>query len=217
MVSRIRLGDLLVRAGVLTSTQLSAALTEQKRWGGQLGRILVEMNFISEPLLVRALSKQLGMEQAKMRELKVPSAIVSSLDFSFLRKASCCPLKADVAQRVLWLAMADPTNLKTVDEIRFRTGYRVEPLIAGETEIGRAIDRLEQKPNYPEVEIPHGPPANPTTPPKMPVATTGDIVAASYLRSHQARQERALRVMVDLLIEKGLFTREEYLELLKRY
>src|SRR5256885_1217224 len=63
---RIRIGDLLVKAGVITDLQLKAALAEQSQWGGKLGDILVRMEFITEEVLVRALSKQTGIARAEL-------------------------------------------------------------------------------------------------------------------------------------------------------
>src|ERR1700716_1003494 len=63
---RIRIGDLLVKAGVITDLQLKAALGEQSQWGGKLGDILVRMEFVTEEVLVRALSKQTGIARADL-------------------------------------------------------------------------------------------------------------------------------------------------------
>src|SRR5437763_15017297 len=63
---RIRIGDLLVKAGVITDLQLKAALAEQSQWGGKLGDMLVRMEFITEEVLVRALSKQTGIARADL-------------------------------------------------------------------------------------------------------------------------------------------------------
>ena len=246
VTQRIRIGDLLVRAGAISSTQLNAALSEQRRWGGRLGGILVKMQFVSESLLVRALSKQLGIDIADAKHLDVPRSIVRRLDAEQLRAAAACPVKVDRDSRTLFVAMADPTDLRTVDEIRFRTSHRVVPQRAGEEEIGRAIDRLFGKDAYPQVELSSdvetggayrsgdvepfdsgsltaSPLATgtvdmaggtgPIDPASLPASAPGDL----ELREHQIRHERALRVMVDLLIEKGVFSREEYLALLAQH
>ena len=63
---RIRIGDLLVKAGVITELQLKAALAEQLQWGGKLGDILIRMEFLTEEVLVRALSKQTGIARADL-------------------------------------------------------------------------------------------------------------------------------------------------------
>lgn len=256
VTSRIRIGDLLVRAGAISSTQLNAALSEQRRWGGRLGSILVKMQFVSEGLLVRALSKQLGVGVANLSQLAVPKMVRKRLDPEQLRAARVCPVTVDSDARTLNLAMADPTDLRAMDEVRFRTGYRVVVQLGGEEEIERAIGRLYGQSDYPEVELdldPSGTPnlvppreslsfeagggaagpyasgsadlvpevaSSPAGPYDSGAIDTGSIrsgaAGSDELREHQVRHERALRVMVDLLIERGVFTREEYLAMLSQ-
>lgn len=142
MAGKIRLGELLVRAGVLDELKLKAALAEQQRWGGRLGRILVDMNFVSEDLLTKALSKQLGFPRATFAEVNIPPAVLAQVPADFARSNACCPEHYDPARNLLTVAMADPTNVPVADELRFKTGLRVEATIAGEVQISVAIDKL---------------------------------------------------------------------------
>jgi hypothetical protein len=143
MAARIKLGELLVRAGVLDEFKLKAALAEQQRWGGRLGKILVEMNFVTEDLLVRALSKQLGIPRARFEGgVSIPTDILSKIDPTFCSNNAICPERYIPDRKVLVVAMADPTNVSAVDELRFKTGMRIETSLAGELEVSLAIDRL---------------------------------------------------------------------------
>ena len=142
MAGKIRLGELLVRAGVLDELKLKAALAEQQRWGGRLGRILIDMNFVSEDLLTKALSKQLGFPRATFSEVNIPSSVLAKVPADFARSNACCPEHFDAPRKLLTVAMADPTNVPVADELRFKTGLRVEPTIAGEIQISMAIDHL---------------------------------------------------------------------------
>lgn len=212
MNAKIRLGDLLVRAGVLTPTQLEAALSEQRRWGGRLGRILVQMQFLSESVLVRALSKQMGIRAAELARANVPPELLKKLSPRFLRDNAVCPERYDPQQKVLHLAMADPSNVRVVDEVRFRCGVRVEPCIAGEREIQDTLNRMlgldqaHQAAAHREVELAQA----------APPSTDVPLGQWAKLDGAQRQQEQALRVLVDLLIEKGVFTRSQYLDLLSR-
>lgn len=141
MANRIRLGELLVRAGVIDEMQLKAALAEQHRWGGRLGRVLVDMAFVSEDILVKALSKQLGVERADLQTIDVPPQILELVPIDFAQSNSICPVRYDDRRRVLLVATADPTNVAALDELRFKTGVRIETALAGEHEIHMAIQR----------------------------------------------------------------------------
>jgi hypothetical protein len=212
MAAKIRLGDLLVRAGVLTPTQLEAALAEQRRWGGRLGRVLVQMQFVSEAVLIRALSKQLGIRAADLDVPAVPDALMKKLSSQLLKNHGVCPERYEPAQNVLHLAMADPSNVAVIDEVRFRCGVRVEPAIASERQIQEAITRLFGEASldrvaHREVEFQTPMPAGPPSP--LPSQW-------AELEGTQHQQEKALRALVDLLIEKGVFTRAQYLELMSK-
>ncbi len=325
MAGKIRLGELLVRAGVLDELKLKAALAEQQRWGGRLGRILVDMNFVSEDLLTKALSKQLGFPRATFVEMNIPASILAKVPADFARSNACCPEHFDPARNLLTVAMADPTNMPVADEIRFKTGLRVEATIAGEAQISRAIDSLYgtrsggYATQFPEaIDLPPAEPErggfamhsanaasagnqaftaamaasglsidemgqpwnSPATGPiplsapgprmvpgsPLPAARTSDVGpvhrvhttgplelslstgsldvpgrstnghvptavpvssfqgapvphtdgVAHRLEAAQKKQHRAVQVMIDLLIEKGVFTRDEFAELIKR-
>ncbi len=136
---RIRLGELLLRAGVITEEQLRNALTEQKKWGGKLGSVLVDMNLLDEDMLVKALSKQLGLPRVDFKGLVVQAAALKKLDAEFADQRQVLPISLDVSKSLLVVAMADPYNLELVDEIAFRSGCRVKVAIAGERALAQAI------------------------------------------------------------------------------
>lgn len=258
MSQTIRLGDLLVRAGVIGEPQLNAALAEQKKWGGRLGTILVRMGALSEDLLVKALSKQLGIPRANLDAASVPTAILERLDRAICEKYNVVPLSYVQDRRALMMGVSDPFHVVAMDDLSRRVGLRIEPYLAGETAIAQAIARiyggmtsleqatsLEDEPlrlvgndgqslqrhPRPATNGPSGPPglaplAARTTP---PMATTGlprttpptaagtqppmDAGAATLeeLDRLAMRQAKALRAVLELLIEKGVLSREEYL------
>lgn len=288
MATRIRLGELLVRAGVIDEMQLKAALAEQHRWGGRLGRILVDMSFVSEDVMVRALSKQLGVERADLSRIFVPRTIVDKVSVDFAETNALCPVRYDEARRTLLVATADPTNVAALDELRFKTGLRIETALAGEHEIHIAIQRhlraadgvgidlpdaidladddgqqvfvpndeyqkamaasgmpmlsgrpgagvpsptdfprqgalVPPPPAWSPQPVPRTPVPTPPPPPSMMPATPSQAPApalppagsaldmAQRLEGAQKQQHKALRVMVELLIEKGVISRDEYM------
>ncbi|MGF1511495.1 MAG: hypothetical protein ACFB9M_18535 [Myxococcota bacterium] len=205
MGQKVRLGELLTRAGVISSQQLEAAMAEHERRGERLGRVLVERGYVSEAVLVRVLSRQLGVRPANLQRAWVPAEILQKLTETFLRDNAICPEGFDEPGRALRLAMADPTNVTLVDEVRFRTGLKVSVSIAGEREIEATVDRM--------CGWIAGPTSDFQNRPSSP--DPGDALL-NQLSVAQSQQERALRVLVDILIENGVFTRDEYLDLLSR-
>jgi hypothetical protein len=144
-MSAIRLGDLLLRAGVITEPQLAAALHEQRQWGGRLGSILVRMGVLSEDLLVKALARQLNMPRAALGPtdvLQVPPAILQRIDRATCERLVIVPVGYAAERRAVQIAIADPNNIVALDDLGRRVGLRVETLIAGETQIHQAIIRL---------------------------------------------------------------------------
>src|SRR5437588_4147650 len=107
---RIRIGDLLVRAGVITELQLKAALAEQQQWGGKLGDILVRMEFLTEEVLVRALSKQTGIPRAELDGEPDRDAL-AQVPAEVAEEFGLVPIGVNVNDGALTVAMSDPLNL----------------------------------------------------------------------------------------------------------
>src|SRR3989442_12521542 len=113
---RIKIGDLLVRAGVITELQLKAALAEQQQWGGKLGDILVRMEFLTEEVLVRALSKQTGIARADLSgEANKPALAVVPADTA--EEVGLVPTGLKDPRRVLVVAISDPLNSSATDHL----------------------------------------------------------------------------------------------------
>lgn len=236
--SRIRLGDLLVRANVVSEAQLSTALAEQKRWGGKVGEILVRMSYLPEDVLVRALSKQLGLPKADLEAVThVPRSVLERIPRATARNCHAVPLAVGDDGRAVVVAMADPHDLKHLDELRSVTGgARIVPYLAGRGAIDRAIVRLydgEESISDDEGGLnmvdalgrsyqpaPGAPPPAPTAtatfalPSLPPGASAGETL--QRLEDQQTRELQAIRALVDLLIERGIFSREEYLARVRR-
>lgn len=136
----VKLGELLVHNKLLTREQLEEALQAQVIFGGKLGTILIEMGLISEHVLAGALSKLLKIPCAKPGELqKVPADIIRVFSPAMAEKYQAVPMALN--GRKLTLAMADPHDLKMIDEISFRTGYIVRPVLGLEVRLVFALER----------------------------------------------------------------------------
>lgn len=139
----MRLGEMLVKAGVTTELNVNAALAEQRRWGGKLGQILVRMGAVSEQLVVQALSRQLGVPWLDLATVDaVPEALTQRLPRPLCEQHRVLPLQYLQEQRVVKVAMADPRDLQLLDDVQRRFGTRIEPLLVGEQALLAAIRRL---------------------------------------------------------------------------
>src|ERR1700738_5342592 len=138
---RIRIGDLLVKAGVITELQLKAALAEQEQWGGKLGDILVRMYFLTENVLFRALSKQTRIARADLTgDPDVGALAVVPADTA--EEFGLVPIALKDQGRQLLVGMSDPLNISATDHLVSLTGGRkVETRLAGASAIRHAISR----------------------------------------------------------------------------
>ena len=134
---------MLVEAGVITETNLRAALNEQRRWGGTLGRQLVEMKMISEAELVRVLSMQLNLPSVDLDTIEIAQAVLDLVPADLAAENNIVPFAQQM--KFLDVAMADPTNLGIVDELRIRTRLNIRPYLAGPRMLERALAKFYGK------------------------------------------------------------------------
>ena len=139
---RMRLGDLLIRQGMITQEQLDMALQKQKGSGKKLGEVLVDEGYITEDLIVRALQLQLGLEVVTLTGMQIPDDVLDLVSGDVLRKYVAIPFERDTYHmNVLHLAMADPMDLAALDDIAIITGMQIEPYIASSREVLSALDK----------------------------------------------------------------------------
>ena len=136
----MRLGDLLVDAGVITEDQLMAALKSQKESKRRLGDELIQTNVITERQLIDALMMQLGIDYVDLAETEIPPEMAQVLSKNIAKKYSVVPIKTRGNE--LYLAMADPLNFIATEEVRAATHKRVVPVISTQNGIDRAISAL---------------------------------------------------------------------------
>ena len=134
-----RLGELLIKAGQITREQLKEALDKQKEEGGRLGTNLVKMGLIQEPELVEFLSKHFKVSAINLSRVEIDEAVAKIIPADVARKYTIMPVSKAGAK--VTIAMLDPTNVFAMDDIKFMTGYNVEPVIASETAIRAAIEK----------------------------------------------------------------------------
>ena len=144
MSEKPRVGEILVRAGVIDEMQLSSALGEQSRWGRRLGVTLIKMGMVEEGHLVRALAKQLDLPVASLAGKRIADDVIALVPMRVASEHGVIPLfvkKKEGATSQLFLGMEDPSNLAVLDDLGFRTGMEIHPVMVGPSELGEAMDR----------------------------------------------------------------------------
>lgn len=134
-----RLGDLLVKRNYITLDQLKKASDEQKMKGGRLESTLVRLGFIKEDELLSFLSAQYRVPSVKLSKVEVNPNVIKLVPASIAKKYFIIPVNR-VGPK-LTMAMADPSNIVVIDEVKFMTGFNVEPVVASEAEIIDAIKK----------------------------------------------------------------------------
>jgi len=135
-----RIGDLLVREGLITREQLAHALQEQKQSGTRVGYNLVKLGFIEENELTKMLARQYKMPAIDLARFEVDPKIAKMIPTDLAVKNLVLPLKRD--GRTLTIAMADPTNLGVLEDLKFITRYDIFPVIAGEFTLRNVIEKI---------------------------------------------------------------------------
>jgi type IV pilus assembly protein PilB len=140
VVSLERLGDLLVREKLISREQLDKALQEQKQSGTRVGYNLVKLGFIQETELTKILARQYKMPAVDLSRFQVDPRIAKLVPAELAMKHLVLPLKRD--GRTLTVAMADPTDLGVLEDLKFITRYDIFPVIGGEYSIKTAVDKI---------------------------------------------------------------------------
>src|SRR3954469_21630044 len=135
----VRIGELLLKEKRITPEQLQEALTYQKANGGKLGFNLVKLGFVKDEELTALLSKQYGVPSINLTQFEIDPAVIKLIPAETAQKYQIIPLSRSGA--TLTIAMTDPTNVFAMDDIKFMTGYNVEPVVASETAVMESISR----------------------------------------------------------------------------
>jgi len=138
-----RLGDLLVREGLITREQLQKALEEQRASGMRLGYVLVKLGIVQEIEITKMLARQYRVPAVDLSRFEVDQKIIKLLPPDVAVKHHVLPLKRE--GRTLTVAMAEPTNLTVIEDLKFITRFDIFPVIAGEYTLRQAIERYYEQ------------------------------------------------------------------------
>lgn len=138
-VGAARLGDMLVKASLVSKEQLEKALRQQESAGGRIGTNLVKLGFISEDDITSFLSRQYGVPSINLSHFDIDPVVIKLVPSEIAQKHQIIPINR--TGNVLTVAMADPSNIFAIDDIKFMTGFKVEPVVAAETSIKNSINK----------------------------------------------------------------------------
>jgi type IV pilus assembly protein PilB len=139
----VRIGELLLKEKRITPEQLQEALNYQRQNGGKLGYNLIKLGYVKDEEITALLSKQYGVPSIALTQFEIDAAVVKLVPAETALKYQIVPLSR--AGATLTIAMTDPTNVFAMDDLKFMTGYNVEPVVASETAVVDAIQKYYGK------------------------------------------------------------------------
>jgi type IV pilus assembly protein PilB len=135
-----RLGEILIKEKLINDDQLKQALVYQQKNGGRLGTCLIKMGLISDDVITEVLSRQYGVPSINLKYYEVDPAVIKLIPQDTAVRYQIVPLSRVGA--TLTIAMTDPTNVFAMDDIKFMTGFNVEPVVASEASVSEAIAKF---------------------------------------------------------------------------
>ncbi len=142
---RQQLGEILIEMGAITAEQLQQALAQQKESGGALGTILQDMGLIAEQQMLLALGQQLGMDAVDLNEIEIEPDVVNKIDRMMAEVYRIIPIEFDEESNTLEVAMANPLNVRALDDLRFMLNCNVKGAVSNEDAVRDAITRFYGK------------------------------------------------------------------------
>src|SRR5881397_3836073 len=136
----VRLGEILVKESLITQDQLQKALEFQRANGGKLGSCLTKLGFITDDDITGVLSRQYGVPSINLKYYEIDPNVIRLIPQDTALRYQVVPLSR--VGSVLTIAMTDPTNVFAMDDVKFMTGFNVEPVVASESAIADAISRF---------------------------------------------------------------------------
>ena len=135
----VRIGELLLKEKRISAEQLQEALNYQRTNGGKLGANLVKLGYVKDEEITALLSKQYGVPSIALNQFEIDPAVIKLVPAETARKYQIVPLSR--AGATLTIAMTDPTNVFAMDDVKFMTGYNVEPVVASEIAVFDSIEK----------------------------------------------------------------------------
>lgn len=140
--TKMRIGEMLMAQGYITEAQLEKALEQQKVTGQRLGKTLVSLGFMPEEKLIEILSIQFEIPYVSLSNFSFDPEVVKFLSEHVCRGYNVVPLFVNTKEKILTIAMSDPTNMRVIDIVKFKAQMDIDVVMASEKEVTAAIERL---------------------------------------------------------------------------
>jgi type II secretory ATPase GspE/PulE/Tfp pilus assembly ATPase PilB-like protein len=215
---RPNIGDLLMSEGLIDKTQLAVALAEQRQWGHRVGVELVRLGFVVEEELIRVLGRQMGLPIVRLAGKRVDREILDLVPQSLAEKHRCIPLffREEGGSGVLQLAVEDPANVEALDELRFALDLKFTPVLVSPTDLDDALRRnyrgVTEQAAAELLEDTDLGAGEGLAPREQPAREPGLAKVAPSGRVPAVPPAVMLRALAQLLVENGIFAREELIE-----
>jgi type IV pilus assembly protein PilB len=145
-----QIGELLIKESFITTEQLETALKHQRQHGGRLGSILINLGYVEDDDVTSVLSKQYGVPSINLAYFEIDDSVIKLIPLDVAQKYLVIPLSR--VGSTLTIATADPTNVFAMDDIKFMTGFNVEPVVASEASIMEALEKYYGTPHSIELK-----------------------------------------------------------------
>lgn len=216
MAPRKKLGELLLEEKLIDDFQLSSALSHQKKWGGRLGNNLVALGFLTERQLLDFMARKFNLQKIDVLTQKIDPRVLEKIPKEMAVKHGVMPVRIDQEGPASFLvvAMFDPTNLMAIDEIRFKAGMNIRPVLAAQSQIVKAIQSsyrgviMDDRAILMDTPVASDKPAGPKMGQDF-VVYGMKTSAEKDIKGLAGEPGNMLRALVDLLIEKNVLTEQE--------
>ncbi|MBC7977890.1 MAG: Flp pilus assembly complex ATPase component TadA, partial [Myxococcales bacterium] len=138
-----RIGELLVREKMLSLQQLQQAQEEAKRTGKRLGATLSRLGYVKDQELTQFVARQYSLPSINLSEIEIDASVLKLVSREICEKHQVIPVRR--SGPTLIVAMADPSNIYAIDELKFMTQYNIEPVVASESALEAALSRYYDK------------------------------------------------------------------------
>ncbi len=211
-----KIGEILVEGGLINEFQLSSAIGIQRQYQGKLASILINMGFVDEKAVASALEKQLGQKCLSLDDREIPQEVLNKVKPEIAKKYCIMPIEFD--QKTLTVAIADPTDLKAIDELNFILGARIKPVLALEYSIKKTITR-----HYPDVTFEDSNVyQNVNRVEAEKFSAHDDFIDVTRFEKTSSEPDISyssdivIETLIEILSEKGLTTKDEIKERVKK-